>query len=136
MATINRKELYKKVWETPITRLSKEYGLSDVGFAKIQTFKFLIQKKAGPLLTSRSLKVLKDPCNSLIYNRKQAKAINKICFWKSCLLLHIKIHSSYNCSRVKGENATVLSFPYFFKRPIFIANKYYRMGKIRSPKNF
>ncbi len=35
MATINRKELYKKVWETPITRLSKEYGLSDVGFAKI-----------------------------------------------------------------------------------------------------
>ena len=35
MATINRKELYKKVWETPITILSKEYGLSDVGFAKI-----------------------------------------------------------------------------------------------------
>lgn len=35
MATINRKELYKKIWETPITRLSKKYGLSDVGFAKI-----------------------------------------------------------------------------------------------------
>jgi len=35
MVTINRKELYKKVWETPITRLSKEYCLSDVGFAKI-----------------------------------------------------------------------------------------------------
>jgi hypothetical protein len=35
MTSINRKELYKKVWETPITRLSKEYGLSDVGFAKI-----------------------------------------------------------------------------------------------------
>ncbi len=35
MATIDRKELYKKVWETPITRLAKEYGLSDVGFAKI-----------------------------------------------------------------------------------------------------
>jgi len=35
VATIDRKELYKKVWETPITRLSKEYGLSDVGFAKI-----------------------------------------------------------------------------------------------------
>ena len=31
MATISRKELYKKVWETPITRLSKEYGLSDTG---------------------------------------------------------------------------------------------------------
>lgn len=35
MATIDRKELYKKVWETPITRLAREYGLSDVGFAKI-----------------------------------------------------------------------------------------------------
>jgi hypothetical protein len=35
VATINRKELYKKVWETPITRLAREYGLSDVGFAKI-----------------------------------------------------------------------------------------------------
>lgn len=35
MATIDRKELYKKVWETPITQLAREYGLSDVGFAKI-----------------------------------------------------------------------------------------------------
>ena len=35
MATINRKELYNKVWEMPITQLSKEYGLSDVGLAKI-----------------------------------------------------------------------------------------------------
>ena len=32
---ISRIELYKRVWETPITRLAKEYGLSDVGFAKI-----------------------------------------------------------------------------------------------------
>ena len=32
---ISRLELYKQVWETPITRLAKEYGLSDVGFAKI-----------------------------------------------------------------------------------------------------
>jgi hypothetical protein len=32
---ISRRELYKRVWETPITRLAKEYGLSDVGFAKI-----------------------------------------------------------------------------------------------------
>ena len=35
MATIIRKELYKKVWEMPITQLSKEYGLSDVELAKI-----------------------------------------------------------------------------------------------------
>jgi len=32
---ISRLELYKRVWETPVTRLAKEYGLSDVGFAKI-----------------------------------------------------------------------------------------------------
>ena len=32
---ISRSELYKRVWETPVTRLAKEYGLSDVGFAKI-----------------------------------------------------------------------------------------------------
>jgi len=30
-----RKELYEKVWSTPMTNLSKEYGLSDVGLAKI-----------------------------------------------------------------------------------------------------
>jgi hypothetical protein len=32
---ISRLELYKRVWETPVTQLAKEYGLSDVGFAKI-----------------------------------------------------------------------------------------------------
>ncbi len=32
---ISRLELYKRVWETPVTNLAKEYGLSDVGFAKI-----------------------------------------------------------------------------------------------------
>jgi hypothetical protein len=32
---ISRKELYDQIWTTPITKLSKQYGLSDVGFAKI-----------------------------------------------------------------------------------------------------
>lgn len=32
---ISRLDLYKKVWETPVAQLSKEYGLSDVGLAKI-----------------------------------------------------------------------------------------------------
>lgn len=32
---ISRIDLYKRVWETPVTHLAKEYGLSDVGFAKI-----------------------------------------------------------------------------------------------------
>jgi hypothetical protein len=32
---ISRLELFKRVWETPVTQLAKECGLSDVGFAKI-----------------------------------------------------------------------------------------------------
>jgi hypothetical protein len=32
---ITRKELYERVWAEPIQKLSKEYGLSDVGLAKI-----------------------------------------------------------------------------------------------------
>lgn len=32
---IDRKTLYEQVWTTPVSRLCKEYGLSDVGFAKI-----------------------------------------------------------------------------------------------------
>jgi hypothetical protein len=33
--TLHRNELYKKVWETPISRLAKEYGISGKGLAKI-----------------------------------------------------------------------------------------------------
>ena len=33
--TITRKQLYDKVWSTPMTAISKEYGLSDVGMAKL-----------------------------------------------------------------------------------------------------
>jgi hypothetical protein len=32
---LTRNELYAMVWDKPITRLSKEFGISDVGFAKI-----------------------------------------------------------------------------------------------------
>ncbi len=32
---ITRTELYRQVWETPMQQLAKEYGLSDVGLAKI-----------------------------------------------------------------------------------------------------
>ena len=32
---LKREELYKKVWEIPMIQLAKEYGLSDVGLAKI-----------------------------------------------------------------------------------------------------
>ncbi|MGB6012912.1 MAG: hypothetical protein WBI57_16750, partial [Desulfobacterales bacterium] len=32
---ISRSELYEQVWTVAITKLSKKYGLSDVGLAKI-----------------------------------------------------------------------------------------------------
>ena len=32
--TLTRKELYDRVWSEPMQRLSKEFGLSDVGLAK------------------------------------------------------------------------------------------------------
>ena len=35
LKTITRKQLYHKVWSTPMTTISKEYGLSDVGMAKL-----------------------------------------------------------------------------------------------------
>lgn len=33
--TLTRKELYSKVWTTPVLKLAKEFNLSDVGLAKI-----------------------------------------------------------------------------------------------------
>ena len=33
--TLHRDELYKQVWATPMSRLAKEYGISDKGLAKI-----------------------------------------------------------------------------------------------------
>ena len=32
---LRREELYERVWLTPIHRLAKEFGLSDVGLAKL-----------------------------------------------------------------------------------------------------
>ncbi len=32
---LTRKELYEKVWTTPILQLAQEFGLSDVGLAKL-----------------------------------------------------------------------------------------------------
>ena len=33
--TLTREELYTEVWQKPVTQLAKEFGLSDVGFAKL-----------------------------------------------------------------------------------------------------
>lgn len=32
---ITREELYEKVWNTPMQKLAMEFGLSDVGLAKL-----------------------------------------------------------------------------------------------------
>lgn len=34
MYRYNREELYERAWSTPMQKLAKEYGLSDVGLAK------------------------------------------------------------------------------------------------------
>ncbi len=33
--TVTREELFEQVWNTPMTQLAKEYGISDVGLAKV-----------------------------------------------------------------------------------------------------
>jgi hypothetical protein len=33
--TITRSELYEQIWEKPMTKVAAQYGLSDVGLAKI-----------------------------------------------------------------------------------------------------
>jgi len=33
--SLTRRQLYDKVWTTPMRHLAKEYGISDVGLAKI-----------------------------------------------------------------------------------------------------
>jgi hypothetical protein len=32
---VSRQELYAEVWSTPMIKLAKKYGLSDVGLAKV-----------------------------------------------------------------------------------------------------
>jgi hypothetical protein len=34
-STWNRQELYEKVWQFPLRKLAIEYGISDVGLAKV-----------------------------------------------------------------------------------------------------
>lgn len=35
LTTLNREELYERVWKTPASKLAKEFGISDVGLAKV-----------------------------------------------------------------------------------------------------
>ena len=33
--SLSRQDLYKQVWSTPMSRLARQYGLSDSGLAKV-----------------------------------------------------------------------------------------------------
>ncbi len=44
---ISREELYQEVWSTPMTKLAKKYGISDVGLAKVCKRNNIPKPKAG-----------------------------------------------------------------------------------------
>jgi hypothetical protein len=60
---LSREDLYERVWTEPIQKLSKEYGLSDVGLAKtcrrhnipIPPLGYWAKKRAGHPVTKDSL---------------------------------------------------------------------------------
>jgi len=35
LARYNREELYQKVWDRPVQKVAKDFGMSDVGLAKV-----------------------------------------------------------------------------------------------------
>jgi hypothetical protein len=69
---ISRHDLYKRVWETPMSRLATEFGLSDNGLAKIckrhdipkPTVGYWAKKSAGKRLPRKP--ILKSSSNELI----------------------------------------------------------------------
>ena len=75
-----RQELYEKVWRTPMRLLAKEFGLSDVGLAKIcRSYRiptpgvgYWAKKEAGRRVKPRKLPVIKDPAFQEIVIRKRS----------------------------------------------------------------
>jgi hypothetical protein len=76
---LTREELYQMVWSKPVTKWSKEFGLSDVGFAKIckkmkvplpgRGYWAMVQK--GLKLTRPILKPIHDSKQSVVEIRKR-----------------------------------------------------------------
>jgi hypothetical protein len=76
---LTRKELYQMVWSKPVTKWSREFGLSDVGFAKIckkmkvplpgRGYWAMVQK--GLKLTRPVLKPIHDSNMSVVEIRKR-----------------------------------------------------------------
>ena len=63
MRSTDVSELYEKVWSTPMAKLSKEFGLSDLGLAKpCKKYKiprpprgYWVKKDAGQILSLNKL---------------------------------------------------------------------------------
>lgn len=82
---LTRKELYQMVWSKPVTKWSKEFGLSDVGFAKIckkmkvplpgRGYWAMVQK--GLKLNRPVLKPIHDPNQSVVEIRKRVSGAVK-----------------------------------------------------------
>jgi hypothetical protein len=53
--TVTRVELHRRVWSTPVRTLAKEFGLSDVGLAKICEKHRIPRPPVGHWVRSRTL---------------------------------------------------------------------------------
>jgi len=86
---LTREELYQMVWSKPVTKWAKEFGLSDVGFAKIckkmkvplpgRGYWAVVQK--GLKLTRPILKPIHDSKQSVVEIRKRTL---DVCEIKKC----------------------------------------------------
>ena len=82
---LTREELYQMVWSKPVTKWAKEFGLSDVGFAKIckkmkvplpgRGYWAMVQK--GLKLTRPILKPIHDSKQSVVEIRKRTLDVVK-----------------------------------------------------------
>ena len=79
---LTRAELYEKVWATPMRTLAKEFGMSDVGLAKIcrkhnipvPPVGYWRKKETGYKVNRPRLPVLKEGVEFLdIYNRERLR---------------------------------------------------------------
>ncbi|HPM10513.1 MAG TPA: hypothetical protein PK941_08740 [Paludibacter sp.] len=69
---LTRKELYQMVWSKPVTKWSKEFGLSDVGFAKIcKKMKVPLPRRGYWAMVQKGLKIPQPPLKP-IHDSKQS----------------------------------------------------------------
>jgi hypothetical protein len=58
---ISREELYRRVWETPVRTLAKEFGISDVGLAKVCRKSLIPLPPVGHWMKVQHGKAVKHP---------------------------------------------------------------------------